>query len=249
MKSWFLCFLLLVGCSTIHKAPDSFKYQEIKTSDFTLASWQKKINPNQKIKIYIEGDGYAFNSQGKPTANPTPRSDFMRQLAWNDYHDNVVYLARPCQFVNDIKCSQKYWTIARFSSKVVASSASAIERIANGREVVLVGYSGGAMIAGLVAVKYPELNITEVVTISGNLNHQEWTQYHKVPALSDSLNLADYKAEFAKIKQTHYVGQNDKIVPKFLTDNIISDVSTIKTVPNATHGQGFEVIYQEVWNK
>lgn len=249
MKSLLFCLLLLLGACTTIKATDSFKYKEIKTTNFTLASWQKISNNHQKIKIYIEGDGYAFNSLGKPTSNPTPRTGFMRHLAWGDYHDNVVYLARPCQFVKDNRCSQKDWTTNRFSPEIIDAMASAIKNTAQGQEVTLIGYSGGAMIAGLVAIKYPDLHINEVITISGNLNHKEWTQYHKVPPLSGSLDLADFKDEFAKIKQTHYVGENDKVVPKFLTENLISDFSTIIMVPRATHGSGLEAIYQEVWNK
>ncbi len=68
---FILLSLILCGCSSI-TVPDSFTYKEIETKDFKLASWQKISNPQGVYKIYIEGDGYAFNAYGKPTQNPTP---------------------------------------------------------------------------------------------------------------------------------------------------------------------------------
>ncbi|MBR2299926.1 MAG: hypothetical protein IJ870_05075 [Alphaproteobacteria bacterium] len=69
---------------------------------FKIASWQKITDKNAPYKIYIEGDGFAFNAHGSPTTNPTPKNTFLRQIAFNDPSKNVVYLARPCQYVNDV---------------------------------------------------------------------------------------------------------------------------------------------------
>lgn len=65
-----ITLLFLAGCSTI-KAPADFVYKEIETRDFTLATWQKITNPTAPYKIYIEGDGYAFNSYGRATQHLT----------------------------------------------------------------------------------------------------------------------------------------------------------------------------------
>lgn len=67
-----MTLLFLTGCVTI-KAPADFVYKAVETRDFTLASWQKVTNPAAPYKIYIEGDGYAFNARGKATQAPTPR--------------------------------------------------------------------------------------------------------------------------------------------------------------------------------
>lgn len=67
----FLLVLFLTGCSTI-KAPAYFAYKKVETRDFTIATWQKVTNPTAPYKIYIEGDGYAFNTRGKATQDPTP---------------------------------------------------------------------------------------------------------------------------------------------------------------------------------
>ncbi|MDD7312777.1 MAG: alpha/beta hydrolase, partial [bacterium] len=64
-----------------------------------MASWQKITHPTAPYKIYIEGDGHAFNAHGQPTGNPTPKGTLVRELAFGDNHENVIYLARPCQYV------------------------------------------------------------------------------------------------------------------------------------------------------
>ena len=94
----FVSLLLLNGCSSITISSD-FVYQEIQTDTFNLASWQKITNPKAKYKVYIEGDGYAFDRYGRPTKDPTPRGTLVRELAFNDKNDNVIYLTRPCQYI------------------------------------------------------------------------------------------------------------------------------------------------------
>lgn len=51
------------------------------TRDFTIANWQKVTEPNGTYKIYIEGDGYAFNAHGHPTPDLTPKGTLVRELA------------------------------------------------------------------------------------------------------------------------------------------------------------------------
>ena len=84
--------LLSAGCSGI-KVPDDFAYKEIETRDFKLASWQKISEPDGVYKFYIEGDGHAFDSRGRPTADPTPQGTMLRELAFGDPSPNVIYLA------------------------------------------------------------------------------------------------------------------------------------------------------------
>ena len=83
----------------------------------------------------------------------------MRNLAFGDDSPNVVYLARPCQYVEGTICSSYYWTVARFSSEVVEAEYEAIKKIVGDNPVILIGFSGGAQIAGLVAVSRNVLNV------------------------------------------------------------------------------------------
>ena len=236
--------LLLTGCTTLDVPPD-FEYTEIRTENFDFAVWQKITDNSVGYKVYIEGDGYAFNASGQPTDNPTPHDTFVRELAFGDKHPNVIYMARACQFVQRKKCVQKYWTTARFAPEIVDAQADALKQIVGNSPVTAVGFSGGAQIAGLTAMRHPEIKIKKIITIAGNLDHPAWTEHHHVPPLSESLDLNDYAADFAKIPQQHYVGTADEIMPPFINRRFAADKSTVIEVKGATHNRGWvSVIFQ-----
>lgn len=237
--------LLLCGCSSL-TVPNNFTYKEIETRDFKIASWQKITNPKAVYKVYIEGDGYAFNSKGKPTKDPTPKGTLVRDLAFGDENPNVIYLARPCQYVKSSICSQRHWTTARFASEIVNAEYDAIKQISGNNPIILVGFSGGAQVARLVASAKLGLNVKKIITIAGNLDHLAWTQYHQLPLLNESMNLENYQEILAKIPQIHYVGADDTIIPPLLTKQFIKNDDLIVIVPNATHNGNWGAIYQKI---
>lgn len=114
--------------------------------------------------------------------------------------------------------------------------------------MTLIGFSGGAQIAGLLSIKYPDLKIKKVITIAGNLDHKSWTDYHNLPPLDGSLNLADYKEKFGAIEQIHYVGEKDKVIPLNLTQKFVSK-NKILIIKNATHNQGWEKAYPLIYQQ
>lgn len=242
----FASILFLCGCQTL-VIPHDFVYKEIETNTFKLASWQKITNPKAKFKVYIEGDGASFDAYGMPTANPTPKNINFRKMAFGDFSPNVIYLARPCQFVKDDMCSQRHWTDARFAVEVVSATYEAIKNIVKDNDVVLIGFSGGAQVAGLVSVARKGLNVKKLITIGGNLDHIAWSRHHKIRGLNQSLNLADYRDEYMKIPQIHYVGENDKVITPELVYDFVKDNSLVYVVDGATHNSGWEEIYPVVW--
>ncbi len=233
MKKILLLSFLLYGCQSI-TVPPSFTYEEIQTDTYRLASWQKITNSSQPVRIYIEGDGNAFNYAGQPTANPTPHGVFLRKIAFNDPNANVVYLARPCQFVNDMKCSEKDWTTGRFSSDIISAVTQAIKDISKQKPVVLIGYSGGALVSGVIAENNPDLRVKKWITLAGVLNHEKWTENLNLPPLTDSLDLKKMPC----VPQIHFIGKKDKVVSYKLTESL-ADEKNIIIIPNATHDNGF----------
>ena len=244
----FAVLLFLTNCSSI-TVPSDYGYQEVETRDFTIATWQKITNSQGVYKIYIEGDGYAFNAHGKPTQNPTPHGTLVRELAFGDSNPNVIYLARPCQYIKSAVCSKRHWTTARFAPEVINVEYEAIKNIVGNNPVILIGFSGGAQIAGLVATAKPGLNVKKIITIAGNLDHLAWTQYHNMPPLNESMNLENYRQQFAKILQIHYVGSDDKVIPPILVREFVGNDNLIIGVKGANHNEGWEEIYNPVWNE
>lgn len=230
MKKIFALFLLLFGCARTWHVPDDFIIQDITAPDYTIRTYQKLTSATHPIHIYIEGDGHAFNSRGIPTHNPTPRGTFMRELAAQDLHPNVAYIARPCQYNMSENCTQSDWTDGRFSQKIIDNITYVIQTVSDNRPIILVGYSGGALLSGLIITQHPEINVTQWITIAGVLNHNDWTHYFGDKPLIKSIDMDSIPT----LPQTHYIADQDDIVPYQLSKKWTTGKNLI-TISNATH--------------
>ncbi|MDO4423374.1 MAG: hypothetical protein Q4C08_01080 [Pseudomonadota bacterium] len=223
-------FVFICACAPAWHAPSDFISIPINAGKYTIATFQRVTDNISPIHIYVEVDGNSFNAHGHPTSNPTPRGMLMRHLAMRDPSPNVVYMARPCQYIMSNACTRSDWTIGRFSTDIVDSVATAIKDIATNRPVVLIGYSGGAMITGLVINKNPDIDVREWITIAGVLNHVEWTGHFGDVPLSSSLNLD----ELPRVAQRHYIARGDRVVPNKLSQKWLAG-QTLYIIDGATH--------------
>lgn len=174
---------------------------------------------DRKLTVYIEGDGFAWITSSTPSDDPTPINPVGLKLALAQPSGNAAYLARPCQYRAQQKrnCTQRYWTEARFAPEVIDSMNKAVTKLkstSGATELSLVGYSGGAAIAALIAVRRSD--VVELVTVAGNLDHRVWTNYHRLSPLDGSLNPADYAGRLGHVQQTHFVGGRDRVIPPSL---------------------------------
>lgn len=223
-------FLLLVGCAGTWVPGPGFEHLVVPADGYEIATYQRMTNKNAPIHIYVEGDGRAFNTYGEPTDNPTPHGKMMRNLAMRDTAENVVYMARPCQFIMSDVCSVSDWTDGRFSAKIVDSVAMAIKNIAGRRPVILVGYSGGGLMTGLVINRHPEIRVKKWVTIAGVPNHTAWTKYFGDSPLANSLDLDI----LPNVPAVHYIGLRDRVVPPELSRKFLP-ANQIIEIPGAGH--------------
>lgn len=230
-RAMFLAiFVGLAGCAmTVQPFPDDFAYVPVHAGDFDILTYQKISDPRAPVRVYIEGDGHAFDSMGKPTDNPTPHGDTVRRMAMRDGAANVVYMARPCQYIMSDTCTVSDWTSGRFSSRIVSAMRDAVHQVAGNREIVLIGYSGGALLSGLIIMQNPDMNVTQWITVAGVLNHDDWTRYFGDTPLSDSMDMD----ELPHVSQLHYVASYDTVVPQHLSKQWTHDKIII--VPNTRH--------------
>ncbi len=216
------------------------------TSIFKIFSLQKINDNDSPLHIYIEGDGRAWISRNTLSGDPTPRNSVALQFALKDDSSNIIYLARPCQFIidNDVNCESKYWSTARFSKEVIDSYVEILRQY-NNRKIDLIGHSGGGAVIVLAAAKLD--NISSITTIAGNLDHEAFTTTHDITPLSDSENMDNAIKAISHIPQKHYMGGEDKIITKevfesfrkkLLPDNKASFI----LVPGATHNKGWDSI-------
>ena len=256
-KILLLYFLFLVSCSqnsietrsNIIDSLNSNKFDKkiYTTSYFNIYSLEK-IRNDGKLIIYIEGDGVSWIDRFTISSNPTPNNPTAFKLALIDENDNVIYLARPCQFEWSNNCNKDTWTLSQYSTSVLSGYKSIIEELSRKyEEIHLVGYSGGAGIAMYLG-SIENKNIKSIRTVAGNINHNALTNLLNITDLSNSLNFYPIIKKTKKIPQTHYYGLEDKAVPNQLqisykNQNLDNDCINIKSV-NATHDRG----WQAFWN-
>jgi len=225
-----LVSLLLVGCAGAWVPPDDFVRRDVPSGKYEIMTYQKITDVFAPVHIYIEGDGHAFSGRGVPTTDPTPRGTLVRDLGACDLGPNVVYVARPCQFIMSPACSESDWTDGRFSPDIVDATATAIKEIVGRRPVVLVGYSGGGLLSGLIISRHPEIKVKKWITIAGVPNHTAWTKYFGDSPLTKSLDLD----ALPRTPALHYIGTRDRVVPPELSRKFFP-AEQIREIPGAGH--------------
>ncbi|UFI45665.1 alpha/beta fold hydrolase [Pseudomonas savastanoi] len=201
-----------------------------------------------RLRVYLEGDGHAWATATQPSLEPSPRKLLVPQMAVNDPTPSV-YLARPCQFITAPACSAALWTNRRFSQAVVTSLSSALDQMKQrygNNEFELIGYSGGATLALLLAGQRND--ITLIQTIAGNLAPNQWTELKGLSPLNGSLDSLDYIQRLALIPQRHLSGTRDEMIPTELAKHYIKQLgngacSQLVIVSGPSHEDGWE----EVW--
>jgi hypothetical protein len=209
--------------------------------EFNIFTLQKILNSEKPLRIYVEGDGFAYANRYRASIDPTPKTTFLFELMTQDNSVNLLYISRPCQYVSNEKCQQKYWTSERFSSEVIAAISEVVDEFKD-HEIELVGYSGGAMIA----LQLQQKNIKNIRTIAGNLDLDEFVKTHKISPLETAK--INYE-RLSKIPQIHFIGAADKVIPpqifieyqkKLTQKNCVK----MKIIEGATHGKN----WQEKWS-
>jgi pimeloyl-ACP methyl ester carboxylesterase len=227
--AFFILGYLLSGCATRPwLSPDEradyitreggLKRSKEMVGDFLLTRYVS-ANPanNPVLTVYIEGDGAPWLSVKTPPRDPTPWRPVALELANQDLRYPVAYIARPCQYLTAAElasCDYRYWTQARFSVAAVSAINAAISqsKVASGAERLrLIGYSGGGVIASLVAAQRDDVD--SLITIASPLDIDAWAAIQKISPLRDSLNPMDFLPALSRIRQAHLIGENDVVVP------------------------------------
>lgn len=225
----------------------------VEGGNFTLAAFIRLTDPAQPLAVYIEGDGSVWLTRTRLSSDPTPRLPMGLKLAALDPIPNIVYLARPCQYTGigiNPRCKPSLWSDARFSEEVIKSVTLAIDAVVppNHGNLDLVGYSGGAAVALLVAARRQD--VASIRTVAGNLDSVAVNELHDVSPMQASLNPADMATALAGLPQIHYVGENDEIVPPIIAQRYAVKAGDrrcieIQIVPRVTHNEG----WTEIWSK
>ena len=252
LKNFIFLMVLLSSCSlpTSNQRIEilneynksQFSAKIYKTNNFEIYSLNK-IKNSGKLIVYIEGDGLSWIDRRTVSSDPTPIDPVAFRLAKIDQNDNVIYLARPCQYIQARNCNNnEIWTVSQYSETILRTYKLIIDSLSQFREIHIVGYSGGAGVAMYLAASNNK-KIKSIRTIAGNINHDEFTELRNLTPPKDSINFNMIEKNIKNIGQIHYFGKNDKTIPKDLhlnfymrnRDNSCIQIKEVK----ATHHKGW----------
>jgi hypothetical protein len=258
---------LVTACGHLPTAPErgalaaniaataQLQRQDRDTPFYTLAAWQRLTAPGKAVHVYIEGDGLAWLTRHDPSPDPTPTNPVALRLATADTAPNVVYLARPCQYVRDNRCGEADWTGARFSKDILAAYNAALDRIAVEMRPPgfdLIGFSGGANVAGLLAES--RRDIASLRTVSGDIDNHAFIALHHLSPMPLSLDMADNAQKISRLPQRHFIGRDDAVIIPAVAASFqkrmgASSCFAVETVPDAGHEEGWQAIWPALLEK
>lgn len=220
----------------------------IEAGPFTITAFARLSAPYLPVRFYLEGDGKAWVTRHRVSLNPTPHDPVALRLAATDPAANVVYIARPCQFVSESQfdsCNPHDWTDQRYSPRIVAALNEALGQFmaaAKAGQMELVGFSGGGALAVLIAAQRDD--VTAIRTVAANLDIEAFTSVHHTSPLAGSLNPSDFAHEVADIPQLHLVGERDPVIPLRIAERFRQRLPhqrciSIQTAAAATHQSGW----------
>ncbi|NKD55792.1 MULTISPECIES: alpha/beta hydrolase [unclassified Haematospirillum] len=225
--------------------------QWLDSGPFTLLAQIRIQAPDQPLRLYIEGDGFAWITRTRPSPDPTPHRPVALWLAARDPAPNVAWLARPCQYSMlarpETACDRSYWTHARMAPTVIEAvdaAVTALREQAGATAVELVGYSGGGGIAAVLTARRSD--VVALRTVAGNLDSGAFVRHHRVSPMTGSVDAVTEAAHARAVPQIHFVGDHDRIVPPFLADTFIrrAGPAAVKiVVPGMDHAHGWDTAW------
>ncbi|MFA6921298.1 MAG: alpha/beta hydrolase, partial [Gallionella sp.] len=157
------------GCATVDSPGEpagisalaerqGFWAMDIKSDVFHLAAFSRMATVGgDTVDVYIEGDGAPWITPYQPPRDPTPQKPVALALAAADPAPKIVYLGRPCQYLNeqDLRnCNSAFWTERRFAPEIISAYDDALTQLKTllgVKRIRLFGFSGGGVIATLLA--------------------------------------------------------------------------------------------------
>ena len=230
----WVCLCVVGGCAYRNPVSD-MQFQTTAVPPYVVANWYKITAPGEAVKIYIEDDGPIYADV------PTPVSELTRRLAAEDPAPNVVYLARPCQYLQ-AGCEASDWQRGRYAAEAVGSMDGVVVRLmkkATANQVILVGVGGGAQIAGEIAAKHPE-RVRYLITLGGILDREAWARYRGEAAFAPQT----WRVRDIPVAQMHFAGEKDTVVPPALISQAADHVQVIS---GATHDSGWDKAQQRIY--
>lgn len=168
-----------------------------------------------ELHVYLDGDGTPWRTDTRIADDPTARNPLILEMMSQD-PAAAVLLGRPCYYglSQAALCRDELWTSRRYSREQIDSMAAALRPwLADKRvgRLVLIGYSGGGVLAAFLAAELQQTAV--LLTVAANLDVEAWSRHHGYPPPDGSLNPAREAHIPETVRQIHLAGLRDENVP------------------------------------
>jgi pimeloyl-ACP methyl ester carboxylesterase len=205
-------------------APRGYHAEVLDAGAFRLFTLLRKRAAAETIAVYIEGDGAPWTNSYQPPRDPTPIRPLALALAVGDAAPVTAYLGRPCQYLDEAgrsACDVSYWTSRRFAPEVLDAMNGAVSRLkssAGARRVRLVGYSGGGVVAALLAGRRND--VESLVTVAAPLALGDWIALHGLSPLERAYDPLEARGNLPA-QAVHFAGARDEVVPPGIVERFV----------------------------
>jgi len=204
--------------------------QEIVDPTLPRATYRKgQLKNGDPIHFYLDGDGTPWVRGNRVAADPTARQRLILELISADPAPSLL-IGRPCYYQTVPQCDASWWTARRYAPEVVEAIAATIndtiQRYPNS-PIVVIGYSGGGTLAFLAAPALVRVDV--LITVAANLDVEAWAAHHNYTPLTGSLSPASQPPLDSAIRQFHYYGSEDDIVPAALARHVVERQPKVKS--------------------
>ena len=149
-----------------------------------------------------------------------------------------------------------YWTSHRYSEKVIDSIDKVIDRVKKENKlekIKIIGFSGGGTVAALLAARRDDIDL--LITVAGNLDPDYHCRLYGITPLWGSLNPSELPNKLKHIKQVHFVGGKDQIVPRSVAESYREKISPlpgfleIVEIKTCSHHDGWHESWGDISRK
>ncbi len=203
--------------------PTGMMERQILVDPYALVSFERVKLKNGVATVYIEGGQMVWDDFIRERETATPANPLALHMSSRDLSDNVIWLARPCQFnytpkIDGSACTREDFANGRFSLVNLRAMNAALDNIQKKhgfKGFNLVGVQDGAGVA--VHLAATRKDILSLRTVAGMLDTEVFAQVynpekHETIVDRRSNNPGMHATRLAQLPQHHFIGEWDDIV-------------------------------------